>query len=532
MSFPHIGKLWIATKEDLKDVILCENVLKFLEPTKNRNEAHELIGNLYARYIVICNNLSELYDQTLHVQKRALIEKLLISSQERLKEIQKDIQMIEMSKFIYIDDALVELNLTPYDIEFLRPFYFPRKRDIECQQLIDGVVPKSDQPKVREEPKGLDKFRKVLSPEELEQQRKHELMTRIVNAIKSHEKARQARILGLNIKLYPKKYLPKEDEQEDETIDYDFYHKEHQIGKFKMKRTQFHVDLYKKQVDIVKYDYFQPPQYKINKLGHKVLVPRVKNETHEEIVEPKPITQEDKEEAQRLAEVEEKQRQVEEEAILKAIELLRRQNQAACVIQQNFLHYQLKKAIKRRKTMRMEMLGMIHKPLDLDAPNINELHDKSQHKRRERKREFDEAFLKALQDEKAHILKMKSEFIMEDITDDIRSWFREFYKEAKDFHRYPAEFEGGTIMVLRGETKTPEEFLIEKNKTALDKAREKKDKKKLKKEEKLRLKKEKEYAAKREAQQKIRELKEGKSWDFSQVNEWKAFGIYSKFNLN
>jgi hypothetical protein len=59
---------------------------------------------------------------------------------------------------------------------------------------------------------------------------------------------------------------------------------------------------------------------------------------------------------------------------------------------------------------------------------------------------------------------------MEDISDHIREWFREFYVGAKDFHRYPEEFEGGTILMVRGETQTVEEFLIEKKKTAEQRA--------------------------------------------------------------
>ena len=520
MSFPFYGKMWIATKRDLKDVVLCENVLRKLEPTMSRNHAHELIGNLYVKYIVLCNNLSELYDQTLQVQKRQLIENLLISSQERLKEIQKDIQKIEMSQFVYVDDALVELNLVPHDIEFLRPFYFPRKRSIEDQQILDEI-PKIEE-KVVEPPKGLDRFRIILTPEEIEAQRIADILNNAANIIKTHEKTRQARIFALHMKLFPNEFKPSEP-PEDETFPYDFYHRPDQAMFFKMKRTKFEIDFYAQPVDIVEYDYYEPPAFRINKFGRKVLVPKMKP------LEGKRDTQIDRklkeEEILRNVQLaEEKQKQ--EEEMCKAAELAEIQNNAARVIQQNYLYYQLKKAITRRKIARMELYAMIEKPVDLDVTTAAEIQEKHLQKRRERKKEFDEAFLKALEDEKARILKMKSEVIMEDITDDIRAWFREFYKTAKDFHRYPEEFEGGTIMVMRGETKTPEEFLIEKNKSPQEKARDKEMRKKERKQKKQLKKKEEEFEKKQEEKKKKLEIKQGPTWNFAEMKEWKAFGNF------
>lgn len=510
MSFPFYGKMWIATKEDFKNITLCEKVLRQLEPTMVRNYAHQLIGNLYARYIILCNNLSELYDQTLQVQKRQLIENLLLLTEERLKEIQKDIQKIEMSQFVYVDDALIELNLVPYDIEFLRPFYFPRKRSIEHQQVIDEI-PKIDE-KVLEQPKGLDKFRKILTPEEIEAQKKAEILANAVNVIKAHEKARQTRIFAMNMKLYPDEFKIPEPPKQD-VIVYEFQHQEDQIPLFKLKRTKYHFDFYSPPVNIVQYDFYEPPKFRINKLGKKVLV--VKKKAQEKIEE----TKSDHKSKELVVEM-----HVNEEEFKVTTDLMEIRNDAACKIQRNFLYYQLRKAIKRRKISRMELYGMIEKPIDLDEITAAEIQEKYQQKRRERKKEFDEAFIKALEDEKARILKMKSEFIMEDITEDIRAWFREFYDKAGDFHRYPEEFEGGTIMVMRGETKTPEEFLIEKNKTPNDKAREKEAKKREKKEKKAFEKKQKELELKIELNKKKLEMKQGPTWNFSEMKEWKAFG--------
>ncbi|KAG5680638.1 hypothetical protein PVAND_010132 [Polypedilum vanderplanki] len=521
--------MWIATKEDLKNAILRDQVLRHLEPTKNRAQAHELIGNLYARYVILCNNLSELYDQTLQVQRRALIEKLLISSQERLKEIQNDIRKIEMSQFIFVDDALVELNLTTYDIEFLRPFYFPRRRSFECQQVINRAsakVKSIESELIEEPPKGLDRFRKIPTREEREAAHEEARLTFIINEIKRHEKARQGRILEIDLKHMPDKIKLRstDDDDDDEKVFYEFQHNEDQIGKFKIKRTKFVADLYSKPVNTTQYDYYSPPEFRINRLGKKVLIPKVKKQV--EIVEE--INTSDEEEK---AEAERKLKLLkEEEEVTKfeAIKLHERQNEAALVIQQCFYRYSLRKQIEKRKIARLQTYGMHRKPVNLDLPNIYDPIVEYENKRRERKKEFDEALIKALEDEKARILRLKSESIMEDITEDIREWFREFYKEAKDFHRYPEEFEGGTIMVMYEKTKTPEEFLIEKNKTSKEKAQERKDKRKAKRREKQRKKKEKEREKVLEMKKKQLELKEGVTFDFSNMKEWKAFESLQK----
>lgn len=199
MSFPFYGKMWIATKQQLKDVVLCEKVLSKLEPTMNRNYAHLLIGNLYARYVILCNNLTEIYDQTLQAQKRPLVEKLMIATKQRWLEILKDIEKIEMSHFVYVDDALVELCLVPQDVQFLRPFYFPRRRDVECQKLIDEG-PKKEEVIDEATLKIPAKFRKILTPDEIEAKKRKEEITKAINLIKAHEKAKQARIKAFHIK--------------------------------------------------------------------------------------------------------------------------------------------------------------------------------------------------------------------------------------------------------------------------------------------------------------------------------------------
>lgn len=516
MSFPFYKKLWIATRKDLKNVVLREKVLPQLEPTLDRVFVHRLIGNLFARYIILCNNLSDLYDQTFQVQKRSVIEKILISSTNRLLELQKEMRKIEMSEFVYIDDALVELKLTPQNIEFLRPFYFPRKRDIEAQQVINEVPKLAEGVQSKEELTGLNKYRKVLTPEELEAERIRKLVEKSSSLIKIHEKAKQARVNWLNMKIFPETFKPKR--RESVKVSYDFIHQPDQVPLHKINRTIYKTNLYKPKVNIAKFKYYEPPKYRINRLGQAVLIPKILSETVEQL--------DDDDSELNEAEI---AKQIEDQLKVEAdLDLTKKRDTAAIKIQRCYRYYLLKKALKKRNWERKITCGLVRKPHNNDDDAKQKyIEENLRNKRRERKQEFDEALIKALDDEKARILKVKSEFIMEDISDDIRQWFKEFYDGAKDFHRYPEEFEGGTIMVVRGETLTPEEFLVEKKKTPAQKAKEKTAKKRKKKEAKTQKKKQAALDKKAEVERIKLENKQGPTWNFTDKKyQSKNFGIY------
>ncbi|XP_021711933.1 IQ and AAA domain-containing protein 1-like [Aedes aegypti] len=110
---------------------------------------------------------------------------------------------------------------------------------------------------------------------------------------------------------------------------------------------------------------------------------------------------------------------------------------------------------------------------------------------------------------------------MEDISDHIRAWFREFYDQAHAFDRYPEIWEGGTILVIKGETLTPDEYMevqrkkaLEKLKSAEQKKKEAEAKKKAKELEKEKKKAAKEKLRERRREEKELEKKEGKTYDF------------------
>lgn len=93
---------------------------------------------------------------------------------------------------------------------------------------------------------------------------------------------------------------------------------------------------------------------------------------------------------------------------------------------------------------------------DFSERELNEAQRKTSKLRKEA---FDIAFQKACEDTKARIVKVRSPWIMEDISDHIRAWFRQMYDAGEEMDKFPPAAKGGTIMVLNGLTPSPWEFV-------------------------------------------------------------------------
>lgn len=108
-------------------------------------------------------------------------------------------------------------------------------------------------------------------------------------------------------------------------------------------------------------------------------------------------------------------------------------------------------------------------------------------------------------------------------TNSLNPAFQNSYDGTGEFDRYPEEFEGGTILVLRGETMTVPEYLQakedkknKKKKSAAEKQKEK-EKRKAEREKLKELKKKEKEKAKL---QKKLEAKLGKTYNFSKVSPY------------
>lgn len=110
---------------------------------------------------------------------------------------------------------------------------------------------------------------------------------------------------------------------------------------------------------------------------------------------------------------------------LKAIALTKLQNDSARKIQNYWFRYRIKKSLKKRKLKQKQKLGLIWQPLRSDFQDEEDRIAKIRARRSSRKEEFDKNFIRVCQDEKARIMKVRAEWIMEDISDQIRTWFKE-----------------------------------------------------------------------------------------------------------
>ncbi|XP_061390389.1 IQ and AAA domain-containing protein 1-like [Musca vetustissima] len=102
-------------------------------------------------------------------------------------------------------------------------------------------------------------------------------------------------------------------------------------------------------------------------------------------------------------------------------------------------------------------------------------------------------------DERTRLLQERAPNIMEDISDHIRAWFRDFYDKTGDFHPYPEAAKNGTVLVLLDESMNLEEFKEFQNLQGMSKE-----------EKKARAEKEKQKRLLQKANMKKQKLKEAK----------------------
>ncbi|KOB67019.1 IQ and AAA domain-containing protein 1 [Operophtera brumata] len=79
--------------------------------------------------------------------------------------------------------------------------------------------------------------------------------------------------------------------------------------------------------------------------------------------------------------------------------------------------------------------------------------------RRKFRRKYYENWMAQNVKEKSRVLRLREGDIMEDISDEVRQWFEEWYSEVRLFDEYPWPDEGGSILVVCGQTFSIEEFI-------------------------------------------------------------------------
>lgn len=147
-------------------------------PQLDRRQHRPQLAELYLRYIVIANKITECVDQIVQPQKKKFIRRLLELILGRVLELKTDLVESDLCEYTYCGDTITSLNLTPEYIELKIPncFKYERKAELSSRKaFIDSVLEKLGY---------------------LEQPKEQETLTskQAVLMIQSHERARQGRL--------------------------------------------------------------------------------------------------------------------------------------------------------------------------------------------------------------------------------------------------------------------------------------------------------------------------------------------------
>ncbi|XP_049870325.1 IQ and AAA domain-containing protein 1-like [Pectinophora gossypiella] len=133
-------------------------------------------------------------------------------------------------------------------------------------------------------------------------------------------------------------------------------------------------------------------------------------------------------------------------------------NRGAALIQKFLRAYFLLKRTKFKDCKRDELLGLricggLRDKIRYQTEETISL------KHIERFNKYDTEQKKFYETTKTFFLHMKGDEIKEDYRDEIRGWFRDWYDKAWYFYDIPKDNCGGSALILKGETPTPEQWL-------------------------------------------------------------------------
>ncbi|XP_026742098.1 IQ and AAA domain-containing protein 1-like [Trichoplusia ni] len=132
-------------------------------------------------------------------------------------------------------------------------------------------------------------------------------------------------------------------------------------------------------------------------------------------------------------------------------------NKSAELIKKILKRFMEIKRVNLRETKLREKLGMVI--TSWQQPSAKVQLEKVKEARRNFRRTYYEQWIQQNIKEKARVLRLREGDIMDDITDEIRQWFTEWFREVRVFDEFPFAEEGGSILIVRGETFTIDEFI-------------------------------------------------------------------------
>ncbi|XP_042880401.1 IQ and AAA domain-containing protein 1-like [Penaeus japonicus] len=128
MSFRTYNSLWADAQDDLGVVLEKDQELQGTFHQDQRADVIHRLKRVYVQYLGVARKLDTCYDLLLHPQKRLLLRRLLDSIISRIVEMKHELVGLDLSDIQHCDDIMVELALTPEDLEVPIPTYIRRER--------------------------------------------------------------------------------------------------------------------------------------------------------------------------------------------------------------------------------------------------------------------------------------------------------------------------------------------------------------------------------------------------------------------
>ncbi|CAH8522754.1 unnamed protein product [Heterobilharzia americana] len=196
MSSSLYNKIWRDTQEKLTDILAHEPDPETQKPEKDRAVAFQTLATFYIKYIQIFRNLERCYDQVVHPQKRRLLRILLDSVIGRFLEIKREMVKLELSDYHYFDDILIDLKLTPNDVEIPIPKYFVNEnfralRDRE--HFLDHLLASTKTDETKEEEITMTVEQAICLIQRHERARQGRIRAKFMKEIRRQEEAEKAK---------------------------------------------------------------------------------------------------------------------------------------------------------------------------------------------------------------------------------------------------------------------------------------------------------------------------------------------------
>ncbi|XP_070850240.1 dynein regulatory complex protein 11-like [Chaetodon trifascialis] len=125
-SHSSSNRKWAAAHGALQDLLQDDFPVGPSGPQKNQLRIFQGRAVLYLKYLQIFRSLEEVYEQLVQPQRRQVVRMVLDGLTGRLLELKSQMVELELSEFHYFDELLLDLKMTPKDLEIPVPRYLLR----------------------------------------------------------------------------------------------------------------------------------------------------------------------------------------------------------------------------------------------------------------------------------------------------------------------------------------------------------------------------------------------------------------------